>query len=476
MKIRFKFLIFLGAFLGGAFLIISWKSYNVFAQKYVEVSQQKETEVLDQMGFYLSQQLKVAESLFQVESPTVAQLSTSHIKLLAHVVNDGGRWKAQWHEGEAGIRSIAHGLTQQIPFESLSVVRPTWHFVNYKGRGQGVAYIIPGKNKDKAEFYTLFFDLNFFKEILDRGPSRETYAVVSPFVGEVFSSDKDANFSEFIEKSKKTLSQSQSGFLPISRQKYLSFVFNPDIQLYLVKTSSAPMLGVPQPPVLMTLGILAAFLLAIAIFAQDTLLKTIFNRVNDAVEVMKLARAGQEIGEESTPIYDELFELETLVRGGTKSSSMVATTSEHMMATQPETVTPEKKSVEAQGIAVTDKMKAMLINSLGYIQKIKQEPGRPSSYLTLLEAELRDLRRAIDPVSMTFDPFKAINNLSQENMPPVPNVENIESFIKDFKSRSISSAPTSSVADNSPLGSVEAVSPSLEIRKPKREAHGPKDV
>lgn len=473
MKIRFKFLIFLGAFLGGAFLIISWKSYNIFAQKYVAVVQQKENESLEHMGFYLSQRLKAIESLFQIENPTPQHLSRFHIKLLAHVINDGGQWKAQWHEGQEGMRSMAQVLTKQVPFESLSVVRPTWHFVNYKDRGQGVAYIVPGRSQQKMEFYTVFFDFDFFKDVMGAGPSQDMFAIVSPVIGEVFSTGKNMNFSSDLEKNKQSMSRSQSGFFKMDAKHYASYVFNPDIQLYMVKVARSPMLGVPPSAQFVILGVLAAFLLCIALFAQDVLLRTLFARIDESVQNLKSVQVGERPETSAPTQFDELYELESTVHSALRVQPLSTTAPVSESIAKPSMTT----NVPAVMGTHTEKTKAHLINSLGYLQKLKKESG-PSSYLTLLETELRDLRRELDPVSMTFDPFKInTEQLSQSTENVVLKNNDIESFIKDFKNRSSVVPPTATPSTTVDVVSSSVVNDTLfEIRKPKREAHESKNV
>ncbi|MBY0315973.1 MAG: hypothetical protein K2Q26_10660 [Bdellovibrionales bacterium] len=480
MKIRLKFLIFLGAFLSGAFLIVSWKSYSVFSQKYKEMAQQKESESLDQMGFYLAQRLRAAQSLFAIENPTVAQLAGNHVRLLAHVINDGGRWKAQWQEGVEGIRSDAQALTKQVPFESLSVVRPSWQFVNYKEREQGAVYIIPGKSEKKMEFYAIFFDPMFFSDALARGASREAYAAISPFAGEIYSTSKDVNLAQYVESHKKHLTKAQTGFLSLDQSKYIAFVFHPDIQLYLLKTASNPMLNIPRGSVFLTMALLALFLLGIALFAQDTLLKSIFSRIDNAVNIMKRAQSGEDVGEPEPVAYDELLELEQISHYQPQVVEVAAAATTPEKAVAKETAaSPASKiaAADSSEIKVNDKVRSQVINSLGYVQKMKQE-GRPSSYLTLLEGELRDLRRIIDPIQTTFDPFKSTAALpltpshvvkTAEEFNLSPRNPDIESFIKEFKSKSTLPITGTSTAN-------ESTQAPLEIRKPKRDVNGSKDV
>ena len=70
-------------FLLGSFLIVTWKSYSIFSQKYVKATQQMQLDELEKQGQYISQQFSDLQKILANPGDVEAQLKARGIGLLA---------------------------------------------------------------------------------------------------------------------------------------------------------------------------------------------------------------------------------------------------------------------------------------------------------------------------------------------------------------------------------------------------------
>lgn len=420
MNLRFKFLTFLGVFLLGAFLIITWKSFNIFSQKYTMAMAQAELQKLEVQAHTVAQRFQGFQIAVSDGKELEPQLKGLGVQLLAHVIKEEGKWKAQWFEGSPGARQSAQNATQQIPFDSLSTSRKSWHLYQTRTMGSGVAYVIPSLNNAQMSFYVFFLNKDFFSRIFQGQSQQDSISLVSPYVGEIYSSG-DSAASESLEKYKKNMMDQQSGVASLGHSRSLVFLFNPDLQLYLVKSKRLAELTVDKPMYLATLGLIMLILIGIALYAMDLLLrKVLFEEVELAVDAAMAA---------------------AVESGATLSKESPA-------ATEP---APAAKNEEMEKLL--EQLRPKAINSLGYVHKVKQAHSSP--HLVLLETELREIRHLIDPIAG-----------AAAKTPEKPAAQ--PTFNPFLKENFTSSSTNSSVDLTVDFESSEN---QILIRKPKRESH-----
>lgn len=429
MNLRLKFLTFLGVFLLGSFLIITWKSYNIFSQKYATAMGQAEMQKLEVQAQTIVQRFHNFQIALQESKSLESQLKGLGVQLFAHVINEQGKWKAQWFEGKPGARAMAQSATQQIGFASLSTSRKSWHLVNAKELGSGLAYVIPSVTKTGVSFYVFFLNKEFFSKAFQGQTQQDHISLISPYLGEIYSSGFNPANAETLEKYKKKMMDQQSGVLASDDSRSMIFLFNPDLQLYLVKTKKLADLTVDKPLYMLTLGLMILVLIGTALFAQDLLLKKVQQGELSLDDGPVATPAAQADGQEATT--------ETAVAESPADSPAEALLSP-----------PKDNALDL----LLKQIRPKAINSLGYLHKIKQSSTSP--HVTLLEAELRELRSLIDPKELHSE-MPALRTQQ-----PTFNPFLKETFTKD--------AHASVVAQATPEESNEK---SVLIRKPKREAN-----
>lgn len=427
MNLRIKFLTFLGVFLLGAFLIITWKSFNIFSQKYTMAMGQAELQKLEVQAHTMAQRFQGFQIAVTDGKDLEPQLRGLGVQLLAHVIKEEGKWKAQWYEGAPGARQSAQNATQQIPFESLSTSRKSWHLYQARTMGSGVAYVVPSVNATQTSFYVFFLNKDFFSRIFQGQSQQDAVSLVSPYVGEIYSSG-DSAASDSLEKYKSNMMDQQSGVASISNSRSLVFLFNPDLQLYLVKSKRLAELTVDKPIYLATLGLIMFVLIGIALYAMDLLLrKVLFEEVELAVDAAMAAAVGS--GATLTPASASPAE---------------------KVAEKPEEVSVSAKNNEMEKLL--EQLRPKAINSLGYVHKVKQAHSSP--HLVLLETELREIRQLIDPVAGAVS--------------KAPEKPAAQPTFNPFLKENFTSQPESALGSNLDFAPSDS---QILIRKPKRDNH-----
>jgi hypothetical protein len=505
MKLRWKFLSFLAVFLLGSFLIVTWKSYSIFSQKYVKSLQQMELQSLEKQGQYISQQFSDLQKILTNANEVEGQLKARGIGLLAHVVNEDGKWKAQWFEGIPGYRKEATNMTKQISFEALPSARKSWHLVQLQEKNRGYAFVIPAVDGPKVSYFVFFLTKDYMQKLFKGQSFLETMVAYSPQIGQVYSM---GDFDDgVIEQNRALLTAKQSGFIPTSRQGGVYFYFHPDLQLYLLKTQSMAALQVESPTYLLTLFGIIVMLIALSMVAFDLLLKNIFGRLEYVTASLRMR---VETPSSTKHFTDELQEIEYLTHyledGG------IILKSDKPSAPPP---APGAESNEAaqKHEEFLNEIRPKAINSLGYFHRIKaQVPATPN--LQLLEKELREMRALIDPATATaqgakptpsqpyfnpiLDTFKKETSLepaadakaAEKNSPAaeafIAEITKVESAPMVLSSLSqelrekiktptiiedaASDIPTAKEIAEEVAEAMKAIS-ALNIRKPKREGH-----
>jgi len=498
MKIRWKFLSFLAVFLLGSFLIVTWKSYSIFSQKYVKATQQMQLDELEKQGQYISQQFSDLQKILSNPSDVEAQLKARGIGLLAHVVNDDGKWKAQWFEGVPGYRKEAQNMAKQISFEALPTSRKSWHLVQLQEKMRGYAYVIPtAEQKGKVSYFVYFFTKDYLHKLFKGQSYLETLVAYSPQIGQIYAmGDFD---DSVIEQNKASIKDRPSGFIPTSKQAGVLYYFNPDLQLYLLKNQPVAPLAVDSPMYLLTLFGIIFLLVGVAAVMFDMLLKILFTRLEYVTASLRMRI--------NTPsdrkhFGDELEELEYLTHyledGGIT-----------LQTDKPAAPTAEAVSADAgkKHEDFLEQIRPKAINSLGYFHRVKaQVPPTPN--LQLLEKELRELRALIDPATASaqglppqpapyfnpiLDAFKKDAVVEKTEATPAPAVKTetaapaeaaaeptvlaelgkeLEQKIKRpaMIDEVPSEIPTAQEIAKEVAEAMKAIS-ALNIRKPKREGH-----
>lgn len=394
MKIRWKLLSFLAVIITGAFLIISWKTQDLYSQKYALLSFQKETQSLEQLSWMVSDRLQGLERALQKGKKVKSVLAYYDVKMLAHVVRESGKWKARWNAGERGFRSQAKAVMKQIPFSSLPAQRKTWHEIMFKNNQQGFAYVIPRKSESSSAYSIFFIDKKFFQNVFSHQVFQGDYTLFSPFLGQIFSTNSNMQLETLIGQQKKQITSSQQGYLNLSEERSAIYLFNPDLQLYLFKTAPTPYFKLGSVDSLVLLFLIAAVLLCITLVAVDFFMRGIFERLERLTDAL-VAVGTDEQKAISVSSADEISSVEMAYNMLVESDG-----EEPMIIKKPalETATIEdQEKAEEETTDLIEEIRPKAINTIGHLHKMKEhKEDSPAPYIKSMETELREMRRLMD--------------------------------------------------------------------------------
>ena len=388
MQLRFKYLGFLALFLTGSFLIVTWKAYDIFSKKYAQAYQNMQIQDLEKQAVLISSQFEILQKVLQSQEDREPLLKSMGVSLLAHIIKEDGKWKAQWYEGIAGLRSQAKGVAQQIPFDSLSTSKKSWHFVNIKDHGQHIAYVIPAFEEGKINYFSFFFKTDFFSKWFKGSLMSESLTLISPQIGEVYSLGEKS--VEGLEHHKDVIAHRQTGLWPVSKDGALISYFHPDLQLLFIKNISLRNLVIESSSYLWALFAIIAILIGISLVVMDLVLRQLFQN----------AEVQQTLIPQQSPV-------------------MV-----------PEKIEPiATPFVKDMPSPLEEKLRPKAIQCLGYLNRLKAQLKEESPNLLLLEKELRELRQLIDPaqsiiVQPSFNPI---------HMEPISSELDVESLLKSIR-------------------------------------------
>lgn len=390
MGYRLKFLVFLSVFLTGAFSIVAWKAFRVYSESYAQAAVQSEMNILEERVRGIVSDLERFKTIAGGKD-VETQMKALHIPLMAHVVFADGKWKAQWFEGMPGMREQAKALASQIAFDSSPQSRNSWALVRYQDRSSGYAFIIPKVADNGVHFFSFFMDQKSMAQVLKRNSVVESLHIVSPQAGDIYSSN--AQDMKLIEGRIKNLSGQTQGVLTSksAQNKVVLFQFHPFLQSYVFKV--IPQNKVASLPLSRFYGLIAFALIlgAIAVYALHLLFVAMFDRLNVAVEKIRGAS-----GMEELPITarDELVGLEFLADNIEQNGLVTAPA-----ATVPAVVatTAPAGPAPVSEAELTKIVRSRMINCLGYMNRLKTQFQIDSPHMTLLEQELRELRKVVDP-------------------------------------------------------------------------------
>ena len=139
MNARLKYIVFLGFFLTGSFLIITWKSFDIFSKKYAQTYQNMQIHDLEKQAVVVQSQFDNLQKILSAQSNIEPLLKAQEISLLAHIIKENGKWKAQWFEGVEGLRSQAKNVAQQKRLVAVSKMQGA--FVAFRSNFD---YCLPG--------------------------------------------------------------------------------------------------------------------------------------------------------------------------------------------------------------------------------------------------------------------------------------------------------------------------------------------
>lgn len=453
MGYRFKFLVFLSVFLTGAFSIIAWKAFRVYSESYTSAAVQSEMNVLEERVRGIVGELERFKTVANAKDVEI-QIKALQIPLMAHVVFADGKWKAQWFEGATGMRDQAKGLASQIAFDSTPQSRNSWAMVRYKDRSTGYAFIIPRVADNGVHFFSFFMDQKGLAQVLKKNSVVESLHVVSPQAGEIFSSNtKDMRL---IEGRIKTISGQTQGILAskTAANRIVLYQFHPFLQAYVFKVM--PQNKVASLPLSRFYGLIvfALILGGIAVYALNLLFGAMFDRLNLAVAKIRAAS-----GMEELPIAarDELVEVEFLAetiesKGLTTVPSMDASTA----ITSPLTPTAPAPMEDSE---LTKNVRSRIINCLGYMNRLKTQFQLDSPHMTLLEQELREMRKLVDPqtaVKATVSVQPAFNPI-------------LSTYQKELGHETVKAEAVKKEAPKPVVTQESNMDMSAAIRRPKRE-------
>jgi hypothetical protein len=360
MSARLKYLVFLVFFLTGSFLIITWKSFDIFSKKYAQTYQNMQVHDLEKQAVIVQSQFDNLQKILSSQNNVEPLLKAQEISLLAHIIKDNGKWKAQWFEGIEGLRAQAKNVAQQIPFDSLSTSKKSWHLVNVKDQGAHLAYVVPVFAAGKVSYYSFFFKSEFFAKWFRGASMAENLTLMAPQLGEIYASGEKP--IDGIEKHKTLLAQKQTGVWPTSKSSALVTYFHPDLQLLFVKQIQLQNMVIESASYLRALMLMICLLVIISMVVTDLVLRGFFQRIEELETQAELA-----------PPMKSAVE-----------RPVVTTKTEPPIALQ--------KDFDVQG------MRTKAINCLGYLNRYKTQNPSATSQLQMLEKELRELRTIIDPV------------------------------------------------------------------------------
>ncbi len=445
MKLRLKYLGFLALFLTGAFLIVTWKAYDIFSQKYAQTYQNMQIQDLEKQAVVVQSQFENLQGLLRAQDNVEPLLKAQNISLLAHIIKEDGKWKAQWFEGQKGLRTQAQGVAQQIPFDSLSTSKKSWHFVNIKGHGQHLAYVIPVFEEGKVNYYSFFFKTDFFSKWFKSSSMAENLTLMSPQIGEIYSLG-EKNIEGF-EQHKDILAKKQTGLWPVTKQTAILSYFHPDMQLLFVKNIHLQNLVVESTSYLWALFAMIGLLVMVALVALDLLFRGLFQRLSLLTQEVRLHQ--KTFSMDKNNFADELVELETRVDFWLHQTVSLTAPETGPVAgpMKEETVAVPAQVSQVAEIAADVRSKA--INCLGHLNLLKQKGKDVSPQMQMLEKELRELRAMVEPSAVTAKPAQpTFNPLTQ-------------------KSRSTEELLPNDIISND----MDVQSLLMSIRKPKRESH-----
>lgn len=394
MKLRFKYLGFLALFLTGSFLILTWKAYDIFSRKYATAYQNMQIQDLEKQASLLSMQMENLRSVLKTSTSVEPLLRANGIALMAKIMKEEGKWKAQWFEGKEGLRLEAKSIAQQIPFDSLSASKNSWHFVAIKNQGKHLAYVVPVQEQGRIHYYSFFFPPNHLARIFSSSPRAENLALISPQIGELYSLSEKA--VEGLEQHKQILGQKATGLWPLNKKTALVSYFHPDLQLLFVKNIHLQNLVVESAAYLWALFAMILLFVVVAVLSMDLLFRSLFERMGKVVQ--QLRKNQSSVSLQQNVYQDEMDELEQ--RLGYLLQNPTTTVDEETPVENKKPVmenkTPSTPSVDVAAL------RAKSIQCLGYLHRLKENKGG-SGQLSLLETELRDLRRMLEPLDKTTE-------------------------------------------------------------------------
>jgi hypothetical protein len=437
MKLRLKYLGFLFMFLTGSFLIVTWKAYDIFSQKYASSYQNMQIQDLEKQALLVQNQLENIQKLLQEQKDIEPLLRSNDIALLARIIREEGKWKAQWFEGQSGLRVHAKTVAQQIPFDSLSTAKKSWHFVNIKDHGKHLAYVIPVSENGRIQYYSFFFKPDLLARVFKGAPLAENITLISPQVGEIYTvGDRPA---DGLEKYKEIMIKKQTGLWPVNKQMAVISYFHPDLQLLFVKNIHLQNMVIESSAYLWALFAIIGLLVLMSLASLDLLFRSHFQRL--ALMTKNLRDHQKSITLEKNNYSDELAELEVRLNHLTQKVPAALATE------APVTAAAAKQTTAAEFSVDVNLLRPKAIQCLGYLNRLKAEVKEGQAPLQLLEKELRELRHLLEPQQSGISSQPYFNPLSE-------SLQKNHDFLQDEITKEID---------------VESLL--MSIRKPKRENH-----
>ncbi|MCB9072946.1 MAG: hypothetical protein H6623_04925 [Bdellovibrionaceae bacterium] len=469
MGYRIKFLIFLGVFLVGAFSIVTWKAFRVYSESYVESSLQSEMEVLEGRVQSIVSEFERFKSLALTKENIDGRLRLLEIPLMAHVIFEEGKWKAQWFEGVKGMREQGKTLASQVAFENLPQSRNSWTPIYFSGQQKGFTFVIPSLADKSVHFFAFFLDGRTMNNLMQKGTIVENMHIIAPQAGDIYATsnaDKNLVDQAFI----KVKGKAQGTFLESSNNKIVLFQFHPFLQAYVLKV--IPKLRVTSPPLSRFYGLVffATILVSIALFAMNLLFTALFQRLNNAVE-----QIGESAHIEPTAhVHDELSQIENIAihlheQPDSRESAHAPVPFNEKASQTPVVHTPPAPIQAEERLADDDKriFRSRVINCLGYLNRIKAQFQLESPHVVLLEQELRELRKIIDPV-LGGPTKEALNN--KESLQP-----SFDPILANYQIEQETPVTLASVVDE--MSEVDAtLNAPFALRRPKRETNDFGDI
>lgn len=392
MNARLKYLVFLGFFLTGSFLIVTWKSFDIFSKKYAQTYQNMQIQDLEKQAVIVQSQFDNLQKILSAQSNVEPMLKAQEISLLAHIIKENGKWKAQWFEGVEGLRAQAKNVAQQIPFDSLSTSKKSWHLVNVKDHGSHLAYVVPVFADGRVSYYSFFFKTDFFAKWFRGASTSENLTLMAPQLGEIFAFGEKP--IEGIEKHRSLLAQKQTGLWPTSKTAALVTYFHPDLQLLFVKQIQLQNMVVESASYLRALMLMIGLLVIISMVVTDLVFRGFFQRIDE------LEAQNSQAPARSAPV------------------DIVVPKAEPVVAASP------ANNFDVSG------MRTKAINCLGYLNRYKTQNPAASSQLQMLEKELRELRAIIDPVEPVSAAQPTFNPL---HLDPIASDFDVQSLLTSIR-------------------------------------------
>lgn len=459
MGYRVKYLVFLSAFLLGAFSIITWKSFRVYSESYTQSSVAKEMDVLEQRVQSIASEFERFKTIVKTGNSVEEQLKVFHVPLMAHVIFIDGKWKAKWFEGVKGMREQAKSLAHQISFESAPQARNSWFSVKFQDQSTGYAFVMPAIADSSVHFYTFFLNEKSIAQVLKQSSIVDSFHVISPTTGEIYSSEKKD--LKQIEAQLSSVAKKNHGLLVLDakREKMALYHFHPFLQSYVFKV--IPQIKIASIPLSRFYGlmVLAVVLCGIAVFAMHLLLETLFSRIGSAVQTLEAATGKtvfKDAGDEVTPLENLAMALASTEFARTGPQQAAQEVAESKVATPQEMSTDERSELRSRAI-----------NCLGYLNRLKIQFQIDSPHMRLLEEELRGLRKSLDTASGVVDTAFT----TQPSFNPI-----LSSYQKDFVGAKSQSVETTKISDILKVTGADKEVAAPAVRRPKREINGLGDL